>query len=293
MIDIKNYITSFNSRLKFTANAIVEGFISGLHQSPYHGFSVEFSDHKAYSEGDPVSMIDWKLYSKTDRYYIKRFEEETNVRTVFLLDCSNSMAFTSQDIKKIDYARLLTACLIHLSLSQRDATGLTLFSDKTIATLPPKSKTIWLNQCLNLLSNIECEGQTDIASALMKCCDNIKKRSLIVVVTDCLDNSESLGKALNYLKFNKHHCILFHIVDPQEMMFNYKEESDFIDMETDEMIRLSPWKVKREYLAKREMFHVKHREMMQRLNFEYCLINTATPIETSLKMFLFNRNSRV
>jgi len=293
MIDIRDYITNFNNKLKFTANAIVEGFISGLHQSPYHGFSVEFSDHKAYSEGEPVSMIDWKLYSKTDRYYIKRFEEETNVRTCFLLDCSNSMGYTSQEIKKIDYARLLAACLIHLSLSQRDATGLTLFNDSIMATLPPKSKTIWLNQCLHLLMNIQCEGHTNISNAIMKSCDSIKKRSLIVIITDCLDNSDNLSKALNYLKFNKHHCILFQLVDPQEMQFNFKEESDFIDMETDEVIRLSPWKIKKEYIERRELFHMKHREMMQRLHFEYCLINTATPIENSLKVFLSNRNRRV
>jgi len=293
MIDITTYLDNLNRKLKFTANAIVEGFISGMHQSPYHGFSVEFSDHKGYSEGDPVSLIDWKLYSKTDRYYIKRFEEETNVRTCFLLDCSQSMSFTSLDIKKIDYARLLTACLITLSLNQRDATGLTLFSDHIIQTLPPKSKTIWLNQCLNTLQNVQCSGETNISNAIIRTNDSINKRSLIVIITDCFDDTENFIKALNYLKFNRHHCILFHIVDPKETNFDFKDEADYIDMETNETIRLSPWSIKKSYTDKWEKFHVKHREMIQKLNFEYCLINTKTPIEHSLKMFLTQRNSRV
>jgi len=293
MIDIREYLDNLNRKLKFIANAIVEGFISGIHQSPYHGFSVEFSDHKGYSEGDPVSLIDWKLYSKTDRYYIKRFEEETNVRTCFLLDCSKSMEFTSQEIKKIDYARLLIACLITLSLNQRDATGLTLFSDHIISSLPPKSKTIWLNHCLNTLVNIQCEGQTNIANAIIRTSDKISKRSLIVVVTDCLDDTDNLLKALNYLKFNRHQCILFHLVDPKEMFFDFKDEADFIDMETNEIIRLSPWSIKKSYKDKWEMFHVKHREMINKLKFEYCMINTSTPIDSSLKVFLAQRNKRV
>ena len=289
MISLKEHIANQNKNLKFTANAIVEGFISGLHKSPYHGFSVEFSEHKPYSEGDPIALIDWKIYSKTDKYFIKRYQEETNVRVYFLIDCSMSMKFYSQEIKKIDYAKLLAASLINLSLKQRDATGLTLFSDKIIATLPAKSKTIWLNQCLMQLENIQCQGETNIADAIFKFSEKIQKRSLIVIITDFLDDTTQTIKALNYLKFNKHHCILFHIIDPAEKEFNFKGETDFIDLETNEKIKLSPQMIKKEYLQKYNMFLEKHKEIVQKLKFEYALINTKTPIENSLKNFLAHR----
>lgn len=292
MNNIKQYISEVNRNLKFTANAIVEGFISGLHQSPYHGFSVEFSDHKSYTDGDPVSLIDWKLFSKTDRYYIKRYEEETNVRTYFLMDCSKSMSYVSHETSKIDYAKLLTASLINLSLRQRDATGLSLFNDKIVSSLPAKSKSIWLNQCLTSLEKITCEGVTDISNVIFKFSEHIKKRSLVVIVTDFLDDTESLLKALNFLKFNRHHCILFHIIDPSEMEFLFKGESDFIDLETSEVLKVSPWIIRKEYLEKFGMFHVKLKEMIEKLNFEYCQINTNTPIENSLKVFLSNRMNR-
>ena len=289
MNDLALNVENINRNLKFTANAIVEGFISGLHQSPYHGFSVEFSDHKAYTDGDPVSLIDWKLYSKTDKYFVKRYEDETNVRTYFLLDCSKSMSFLSGKVSKIDYAKMLTACLINLSLRQRDATGLVLFNDKIISSLPAKSKSTWLNQCLITLQNINCYGTTNLPETIFKFNEQIKKRSLIVIITDFLDNSDELIKALNYLRFDRHHCILFHIIDSQEQEFNFKDEIDFIDLETDEVMNVSPWMIRKEYLNKFLNFSQKHKEMIEKLKFEYVQIRTDTPIENNLKLFLTNR----
>jgi len=289
MQNLKIEIEKTNRNLKFKANAIVEGFISGLHQSPYHGFSVEFSEHKAYSDGDPISLIDWKIYSKTDKYYVKRYQDETNVRTYFLLDCSESMNFVSGKIKKIDYAKLLTACLLNISLRQLDATGLTLFNNDIISSMPAKSRTTWLNECLLTLQNINCAGTTNIAETIYKFASRIKKRSLIVLVTDFLDNTEELTKALNCLKFNKHHCILFHIIDQEEIEFKYKNEIDFVDMETNEVLNVSPWLVQKEYKEKFEMFRVKQKEIIEKLGFEYCQIRTDTPIQNNLKLFLANR----
>jgi uncharacterized protein (DUF58 family) len=289
MTKISNLLANVNKNLKFTANAIVEGFITGLHQSPYHGFSVEFSDHKSYNYGDPVDLIDWKLFSKTDRYYIKRYEEETNVRTYFLLDISKSMDFKSHGVKKIDYAKLLTACLINLSLRQRDATGLSLFNNTVQSSLPAKSKSNWLNQCLFSLEKITCSGQTNISGAVLSICERISKKSIIVIITDCIDDTTELHKALNFLKFNKHHCILFHIIDPKESTFDYSDDSEFYDIETNEMIRLSPWIIKREYLKKFAMFRMKHKDILSKLKYEYCVINTETPIEYNLNQFLLNR----
>ena len=293
MISVRECIKDINRSLKFTANAVVEGFITGLHQSPYHGFSVEFSDHKAYTDGDDVALIDWKLFGKTDRYYIKRFEDETNVRTYFLLDCSESMKYKSNEISKIDYARLLCATFINLSLKQRDATGLTLFNDKIISSLPAKTKLMWLDQCLMKLDNIKCEGQTNISEALFKFGEKIKKRSFVVIITDFLDDIDKLQRALNYLNFNRHHCVLFHIVDNDELSFDFKEEADFIDIENNETIKISPWILKKEYLERFEMFHMKLKMIIEKLQFEYCQINTNTPLDLSLKAFLKNRAKRI
>jgi uncharacterized protein (DUF58 family) len=289
MTDIISVLNSVNFNLKFTANAIVEGFISGLHKSPYHGFSVEFSDHKPYSRGDTIGLIDWKLYSKTDKYYTKRYEEETNVRTYFLLDCSNSMNFQSQEIKKINYAKLLTASLMNLSLKQRDATGLILFNDKILLTTPAKSKSNWLNQCLKALESIVCIGSTNISKIVLTVGEKIKKRSLIVIITDFLDDPEKLQKALNYLKFNKHHCILLHIIDKEENDFTFRDETNFIDLESNEKLTISPWLIKKNYLDRFNMFHMKLKTMTEKMNFEYRQIHTNTHISESLKLFLLNR----
>jgi uncharacterized protein (DUF58 family) len=292
MKEIHEYIAGLHKNLKFTANAIVEGFIAGLHQSPYHGFSVEFSDHKAYSDGDSVGLIDWKLYSKTDRYYIKRYEEETNVRAYFLLDCSASMGFHSGDIKKIDYAKLLTACLINLSLNQRDATSLTLFNENIISTIPAKSRSTWLNQCLTMLTQARCSGYTNISNTIFTIGQKVGKRSLFVIITDALDDTDKLKEAMNYLKFQQHHCILFHILDPKEETLSYQNESEFVDIETEEVIKIAPWMIKKEYMEKVKMFLVKHQEMMLKLKFEYAQITTTSPLVQALKLYLINRNYR-
>jgi len=291
MILINKKLSEINVNLKFKANAIVEGFISGLHQSPYHGFSVEFSDHKAYSNGDDINKMDWKLFSKTDKYYIKRYEEETNVRAYFLVDCSNSMAYMSESVSKIDYAILLTACLINLSLRQRDATGLVLFSDKIRLSLPAKSKSTWLNQCLGELEKVKCEGETNISQILFKFGEEIRKRSLIIIISDFLDDHLEFYKALNYLKFNKHHCIVFHIIDQQEKEFSFRQESEFIDMETNEILKINPWTIKKEYLHCFHNFLWKQKQMIEKLGFEYQQISTKTPIINSLKTFLTNRRT--
>ena len=289
MDTVKDYFNGLNKNLKLSANSIVEGFISGLHKSPYHGFSVEFSDHKAYSNGDSVSLIDWKLYSRTDKYFIKRYEEETNVRTYFLLDCSKSMEYKSGNIKKIDYARLFTACLINLSLRQRDATSLSLFNEKIINSIPAKSKSNWLNQCLLLLENIKCFGETNISNSIFQFCEKIQKRSLIIIITDFLTDVESLQNTLNYLKFNKHHCILFHIIDKEEKDFKFKDEAEFIDIENNDILKISPWIIRKEYLERFRLFHVKLKQIIEELQFEYCQINTETDILDSLLIFLNNR----
>jgi uncharacterized protein (DUF58 family) len=199
------------------------------------------------------------------------------------------MSFTSKDIKKIDYAKLLTACLVNLSIKQRDATGLVLFNNQINTSIPAKSKRIWANQCLTALERARCSGDTDLANVIFTFGERIRKRSLIVIITDFFDDSERINKALSYLKFNKHHCVLLHLVDKAEGEFSFREDSIFIDLETDESLRVSPWVIKKEYIEKQEMFHLKLKEMIEKLGFEYCQISTDTPVAHSLRTFLTNR----
>ncbi len=292
MINLQEQLIDLQGNLKFSANSIVEGFISGLHKSPYHGFSVEFSNYKSYSAGDSINLIDWKVYSKTDRYYIKRFEEETNVRVHFLLDISKSMSFSSHNIVKIDYAKLLVASLMNLSFKQRDAVGLITYNEKIINNLPAKSKTIWFTQLLKTLDNIKCEDSTNLTDTIFACAEKVKKRSLFVIVTDFLDDLESINKALNYLKFSNHHCILFHICDNIELNFNFKNDAEFIDMEDASILKISPQLIQKDYLNQYNMFHVKLKQIIENLKYEYYQVNTLTPIELALKQFFCSRTTR-
>ncbi|MCK9329037.1 MAG: DUF58 domain-containing protein [Candidatus Cloacimonetes bacterium] len=292
MIDLKEQLVNLQGNLKFTANAIVEGFISGQHKSPYHGFSVEFSDYKPYSNGDSINLLDWKVYSKTDRYYIKRYEDETNVRAYFLLDISNSMSFTSHNLKKIDYAKLLVASLVNLSLKQRDATGLVTFNHSIVDYLPAKSSSIWFNRILQILEKVKCSDSTNLSEVIFSFSSMLKKRSLVIIITDFFDDIEAINKALNFLKFNNHHCILFHIFDEKEIDFSYNGEYKLIDLENSESMLVSPHTIRKDYLDKVNMFHVKLKEIVENLHFEYFQINTLTSVEMSLKDFLFARYKR-
>lgn len=250
--------TSFGN-LELLASQVVEGFITGLHKSPFHGFSVEFAEHRQYNNGDNVKNIDWKLYAKTDKLYSKRFEEETNLRCQFVLDVSSSMYFPKPQSNKLTFSIQAAASLMYLLKKQRDAFGLSLFSEEILLNTPAKSTTVHqkflFSQLEDLLQKPKVNVQTNLSESLHQVADLIHKRSLVVIFSDLLNTQSSPEQtdqffdALQHLKFNKHEIVVFNVVDQsKEVDFDFDNRPhQFIDMETGDTIKVHTNQVKDNY----------------------------------------------
>ena len=233
--------------ISMKAKLVVEGYIIGQHRSPYHGFSVEFSEHRSYEPGDEVKHIDWKLYGKTNRLYVKRYEEETNLRAHLILDTSKSMSYTSNKVSKLDYGSYLLAALSYLMISQQDAAGVVLFDEKIHSFIPPKSTPSHLNTLLNVLDAPKPGNDTKIESVLHQMAERINKRGLVIIISDLLDEPKSVLKGLKHFRHRKQEVILFHILDRNELEFEFENRTKFVDMESGEEITTDPWHIKNDY----------------------------------------------
>ena len=233
--------------ISMKAKLVVEGYIIGQHRSPYHGFSVEFSEHRSYEPGDEVKHIDWKLYGKTNRLYVKRYEEETNLRTHLILDTSRSMSYTSNKISKLEYGSYLLAALSYLMISQQDAAGVVLFDEKIRSYIPPKSTPSHLNTLLNVLDVPEPGNNTKIESVLHQMAERINKRGLVIIISDLLDEPKNVLNGLKHFRHKKQEVILFHILDRNELEFEFENRTKFVDMESGEEITTDPWHIKNDY----------------------------------------------
>lgn len=250
----------FESSLELLAKQVVEGFITGLHKSPFHGFSVEFAEHRLYNNGDSVKSIDWKLFAKTDKLFSKRYEEETNLRCQFVIDVSSSMYFPNDKYNKLTFSVQSTAALIYLLKRQRDAFGLSLFTDQLKLNTPAKSTSLHQKflfaKLEEMLTTSQLNVQTDLSLALHQIADLIHKRSLVVVFSDMLQTANSADRldqifsALQHLKFNKHEVIVFNVTDKtKELDFNFENRPyEFVDMETGTVLKAHASKVKDAYL---------------------------------------------
>ena len=233
--------------ISMKAKLVVEGYIIGQHRSPYHGFSVEFSEHRSYEPGDEVKHIDWRLYGKTNRLYVKRYEEETNLRAHLILDTSKSMSYTSNKVSKLDYGSYLLAALSYLMISQQDAAGVVLFDEKIRSFIPPKSTPSHLNTLLNILDAPKPGNDTKIESVLHQMAERINKRGLVIIISDLLDEPKNVFKGLKHFRHRKQEVILFHILDRNELEFEFENRTKFVDMESGEEITTDPWHIKNDY----------------------------------------------
>ncbi len=276
--------------LNLVARSVVEGFVSGLHRSPYHGFSVEFADHRKYTPGDNIRDLDWRAWAKSDRFYIKRYEEETNVNAHLLLDVSASMTFRSQGLSKLEYACFLAASLAYLMVRQQDSVGLVVFADGIQKRLPPHSSTLHLNQLLRTLETVEPVAETDIAATFHQLAEMIKRRGLIVILSDLLDDEREVLRALRHFRHRRHEVIIFHILDPAERRFPYSRLTDFIDLETGSRLQVDPRFVRQDYLKQIEAFINTYRRGATESNIEYVLADTATPYDRLLLAYLARRS---
>jgi len=277
------------SNLELKARLVVEGFITGLHRSPYHGFSVEFAEHRQYMPGDPIRNIDWKLFAKSDRYFVKEFEEETNLKAYILLDASASMGYTSSKISKLEYSRYLAASLTYLMLKQRDSVGLLVFDEGIRRYIPPKAARSHLNIILKELDSAEASEKTDVGGAFHELAERIKRRGLIIVISDLFDEPDRLLVGLKHFRHKKHEVIVFHVLDPYEKDFSYSREAKFIDMETGEEILTNPWQVRGSYKERLGDFITDFRRECREAMIDYFPIDTSVSFDKALFAYLGKR----
>lgn len=276
--------------MELRARMVVEGFIAGMHKSPYHGFSVEFAEHRQYMPGDNIRDIDWKVYGKSDRFYIKQYEEETNLKAYLLLDCSRSMAYQSEDrITKHDYAGLLSGALGYMMLRQRDAVGLVTFDDRLRKYIPPRSKPGHLHVLLQEIANQPPSERTDIASTLHEVAERVKRRGLVIIMSDLLDEAEKIISGLKHFRYNNHEVIVFHLLDPRERDFAFGREAVFKDMETGEEMTTLPYQIKKDFATAVQAYSDQIATACRQAGIDYHLIDTATPFDKALLAFLSKR----
>ncbi|HRI47136.1 MAG: DUF58 domain-containing protein [Ignavibacteriaceae bacterium] len=279
------------SSFELKAKMIVEGFLLGLHKSPYHGFSIEFSQHRPYMQGDAIKDIDWKVYGKSDKFYVKQYEEETNLKCHILVDVSKSMGYKSTgQISKLEYASLLAASLSYLMLKQKDAVGLTLYSNKIIKTLPPKASNNYLKELLITLNNVEPLDTTNTSDALNTYAENIKRKGIVIVISDFFDEPEKVYSALKHFAFRKHEIIVFQILDPLESNFAFDRDSIFIDLETNEEMTTQPHQIQKAYQEAMKSFLSRLKNECLNNSIEYNLIDTSMNFDKALISYLQKRS---
>jgi uncharacterized protein (DUF58 family) len=274
--------------LNLRAKIIVKGFLSGLHESPYHGFSLEFKQHRPYYQGDPINKINWKLYARTERFYLKKYQAETNLSAFLLLDKSNSMKF-GEKISKFHYSRTLAASLAYLLLQQNDSVGLVLFSSEIESFIPARSQTNHLRYLLATMSKSEPSGKTSISDSLFELLPLIKKRSLCILFSDLLEEPERVIKIINVMKAKKHEVIVFHILDRKERDFSFYEESLFRDMEDLKTILVDPKSLKSLYINKFNQFISSYKNGFAPKRVDYFQILTDTSYDKALTEYLEKR----
>jgi uncharacterized protein (DUF58 family) len=280
-------------RLVMVARNLVEGFMTGVHKSPYKGFSVEFAEHRQYYPGDEIRHIDWRAYGKTDRYYIKEYEEETNLKAHLLVDASGSMAYKGQSASKFDYARYVAASLAYLMLHQRDAVGMALHDTKLRQLIPPKATSKHLIRLLYMLETTQPGGETSMAPIWHDLAGQIRRRGLIVVVSDCFDQLDPLLRALQHFRHRRHEVLLFHILAPEEMEFPFKKWTQFRDLEVAGNRRLvDPQRLRKEYLENFNTFCRQLRERAGGMQIDYHLLRTDEPVDRALGIYLTKRQTR-
>ena len=279
------------SNMQLRARMVVEGFIVGLHKSPYHGFSVEFAEHRAYGPGDDLRYLDWRLYGKTDRFYIKQFEEETNLKAHIMLDISKSMTYGSEEITKLQYGSYLSAALTYLLLRQQDAVGLTLFSDDVHTHIRPSSRPSMLNNLLGVLENIEPAGTTMVGNSLHRLAERIHRRGLVILISDLLDDVEPILNGFKHFRHDRHEVLVFHILDPREVDLAFGAQAKFQDMETGELMATEPWHIQKAYRDSVERFRTEMGARCREQRIDYVPLTTEQPLDVALLAYLNKRQA--
>jgi uncharacterized protein (DUF58 family) len=283
------------SRLDLRARLIVEGFITGLHRSPYRGFAVEFAQHRQYVPGDETKHIDWKVWSKTDRLFIKEYEEETNLKCTMLLDVSRSMRYgedTDQHWSKFDYSATLAACLAHLLQHQQDSVGLITFDNDIRLNMPASSHPTHLKQLVHELENTDPDTRTDVAAVFSQLAEQIRQRGMVVLISDLFADQAVLGEALQGFRIRGHEVVVFHVMHEDELDFPFQDNTLFRGLEIDRELLTEPRALRKAYLESKDRFVAQVRNRCATLGIDYVLMSTAEPIDAALSSYLAFRQQK-
>jgi len=280
-------------RLDLKARFIVEGFISGLHSSPFQGFSVEFSEHRKYTPGDDIRQIDWSVYAKTDRYYIKKFEAETTLECHLLVDCSKSMGYAAGGrMTKMDYSICLAAALGYMMVHQQDSVGLVTFDEKVRTFLPPKSSMAHLTNILGTLARTAPAAGTNLASAIHEVAERVRKRGLIILLSDLLGDQEEVIDALHHVKFRGHDLIIFQVLDHSEVDFDFDGQVRFEEPESGDHINADPQAIRAAYQAELQAFIDEYRRQCLSVRADFVTVDNSMTFDKALVEFLAQRQRR-
>ncbi len=281
------------TRLDLRAKFIVEGFLQGLHASPFHGFSVEFSEHRKYVAGDDLKDLDWNVFAKTDKYYLKKFQAETNVTGYLVMDLSASMAYTyRQELTKFEYGICLAAALGYLMIHQQDPVGLIAFDTKIRSSLPPRSKRSQLANVLAVLANLQPTGKTDVAACLHQLASMVRGKSLIMVFSDLLVDPEPVIQSLHHLRHRGNEIILFHILDEAEVHFPFEGMVEFLDVEEPRKLTLDARNMRNDYLKSLKEFQETYRRECANAGIDYVAMDTSVSFDKALLEYLVQRQRR-
>jgi uncharacterized protein (DUF58 family) len=280
-------------RLELIARLVVEGVMSGLHKSPFKGFSVEFAEHRQYGPGDEIRHIDWRAFGKTDRYFVKEYEEETNLKAYLVVDSSGSMGYAGRTVSKFEHARRLAASLAYLMISQRDAVGLVTFDTALRAMIPPRTAPGHFSVLCKTLEDTATGGETPLSAILHTLAERIRRRGLVVIVSDGFDRAPDLTAALRHLRHRRHEVLFFHTLAPEEEEFPFRRPARFRSLErADHQLRVDPLALRAAYLERFEAFCKTLKEQVRAMEADYHRTSTAEPVEATLLDYLSSRARR-
>ncbi|MCX7785077.1 MAG: DUF58 domain-containing protein [candidate division WOR-3 bacterium] len=276
-------------RIDLKARLVVEGFLTGLHRSPYKGFSCEFAEYRPYMPGDELKRIDWKIYAKTDRFFVKEYEEETNLKGYLLLDASGSMSYTSGKISKLEYAEYLAASLGYLLIKQRDSVGLAVFTAQLDKYIPPRSAPAHLSSLLKAIEQVKPGGDTNLANTFHQLAEKIHRRGLVIIFSDLFDDKEKVLSALHHFRHKKHEVLVFHILDKNEIDFKFFKPLILKDLETNKEMTLDPRVIRKDYQKALNEFILDFKRRCREYLIDYHLITTDTSLDKALFDYLEKR----
>jgi uncharacterized protein (DUF58 family) len=273
-------------RLDVRARHVVEGFITGAHRSPYNGFAIEFAGHREYSPGDELKHIDWNVWAKTDRLYIKEYEEETNLKSTIIVDCSKSMTYAGSGWRKFDYAATTAAALTHLLQRQQDSVGLVTFDTRVVANLPPSSRPNHLKQMVDTLEKTELSDKTDVGDVFLQLAQQIRQRGMVILISDFFADLDKLRESLQQFRLRRHEVIVMHVMDDDEINFPFEDHTRFIGLESIDEVHADPRALRKSYLKIVNEYLRKTQKLCDGLGVDYKLMNTKEPLDAALTSYL-------